>query len=54
MRMTDGTYSAMNQLMADCFNMNAVIDNLAYNLDYLYFNRIGDLVHHNMAHVMPV
>ena len=54
MRMTDGTYSAMNQLMADCFNMNAVIDNLAYNLDYLYFNRIGDIVHHNMAHVMPV
>ena len=54
MRMTDGTYNAMNKLMALCFDANAIVDNLAYNLDYLYFNRIGDIVHHQVAHVMPV
>lgn len=43
----------MNALAAMCFNANAVIDNLAYNLDYHYYNQIAEVVHLHVAHVMP-
>lgn len=53
MRMNIATYNKMNALVAMCFDANAVIDNLAYCLDYHYYNNIADVVHHNVAHVMP-
>ncbi len=53
MRMTLKSYNNMNALISLCFNANAVIDNLAYNLDYHYQNEIGKIVHLNVAHVMP-
>ena len=53
MRMSIDSYNKMNILLAKCFNANAVIDNLAYNLDYHYFNEIAKIVHLKVAHVMP-
>ena len=43
----------MNALAAMCFNANAIFDNLAYNLDYHYYNNIAQIVHLHVAHVMP-
>lgn len=53
MRMSINSYNKMNILLGKCFNANAVIDNLAYNLDYYYFNEIAKIVHLKVAHVMP-
>ena len=53
MRMSEESYSKMNQLLGKCFNANAVIDNLAYSLDYHYFNEIAKVVHLRVAHIMP-
>ena len=53
MRISDATYKQMNNLATLCFDANAIFDNLAYNLDYHYYNRIGKIVHLNIAHVMP-
>lgn len=43
----------MNQLATLCFDANAILDNLAYNLDFYYYNKIAHVVHLSMAHVMP-
>ena len=53
MRMSPSSYESMNELAALCFNANAVVDNLAYSLSYHYFNKIADVVHHHVAHMMP-
>ena len=43
----------MNALAAMCFDANAFIDNLAYSLDYHYYNKIAEVVHLHVAHIMP-
>lgn len=53
MRMSNDSYNSMNALTSMCFNANAIFDNLAYSLDYHFLTRIADIVHHNVAHVMP-
>ena len=53
MRMSNKSYNNMNALAAMCFDANAVIDNLAYNLDYYYYGNIAKVVHLHVAHVMP-
>ena len=53
MRMSNKTYNNMNALAAMCFDANAVIDNLAYSLDYHYYNKIAEVVHLHVAHIMP-
>jgi len=53
MRMSDATYNNLNTLTALCFDGNAIVDNLAYSLDYHYFNKIADVVHHSVAHIFP-
>lgn len=53
MRMSKESYDNMNALTALCFNANAIIDNLSYNLDYHYYTRIADVMHHHVAHIMP-
>ena len=37
MRMSEESYDKMNLLAGKCFDTNAVIDNLAYNLDFHYY-----------------
>lgn len=53
MRITPESYNNMNELTAFCFNANAIFDNLAYSLDYHYYNRIAHFVHYKVAHTMP-
>lgn len=53
MRMSEESYVKMNELVAKCFDANAVIDNLAYSLDFHYFNEIAKVVHLRVAHIMP-
>lgn len=53
MRMSEESYIKMNELVAKCFDANAVIDNLAYSLDFHYFNEIAKVVHLRVAHIMP-
>lgn len=53
MRITLDSYNNMNNIIAMCFNANAIVDNLAYNLDYYYYNNIAEVVHHHVAHIMP-
>lgn len=53
MRMSKDSYESMNKLIAILFDANAIIDNLAYSLDYHYYNKIANIVHHGVAHAMP-
>ena len=53
MRMSAKTYNEMNLLAGKCFNANAIVDNLAYCLDYHYYNEIAKVVHLRVAHVLP-
>ena len=53
MRMSNKSYNNMNALAAMCFDANAFIDNLAYSLDYHYYNKIAEVVHLHVAHIMP-
>ena len=53
MRMSKESYDRLNQLVGKCFNANAVVDNLAYCLDFHYFNEIGKVVHLCVAHKLP-
>lgn len=53
MRMSNKSYNNMNALAAMCFDANAIIDNLAYSLDYHYYNKIAEVVHLHVAHIMP-
>ena len=53
MRMSEESYLKMNELVAKCFDANAVIDNLAYSLDFHYFSEIAKVVHLRVAHIMP-
>ena len=53
MRMSNKSYNNMNTLAAMCFDANAVFDNLAYCLDYHYYNNAAKTVHLKVAHVMP-
>lgn len=53
MRMSQETYKNLNNLVGRCFNANAVVDNLAYCLDYHYFNEIAKIVHLRVAHLLP-
>ncbi len=54
MRMSVESYNKLNELAGKCFNANAVVDNLAYSLDYHYFNEIAKIVHLRVAHELPV
>ena len=53
MRMSNKSYNNMNALAAMCFDANAFIDNLAYSLDDHYYNKIAEVVHLHVAHIMP-
>ena len=53
MSMSNKSYNNMNALAAMCFDANASIDNLAYSLDYHYYNKIAEVVHLHVAHIMP-
>ena len=53
MRMSENSYKKMNKLAGECFNANAIIDNLAYSLEFHYFSEIAKIVHLCVAHVMP-
>lgn len=54
MRMSSESYSRMNALATKCFDANALVDNLAYNLEYNYYPNIAKVVHLNVAHVLPL
>ena len=53
MRMSLESYNKMNELAGKCFDANAVVDNLAYSLDYHYYNEIAKIVHLRVAHKLP-
>lgn len=53
MRISEQTYKQMNDLATLCFDANAILDNLAYNLDFYYYNKIARVVHLSIAHIMP-
>lgn len=53
MRMSLESYNKMNELAGKCFNANAIIDNLAYCLDFHYYNEIAKIVHLRVAHKLP-
>lgn len=50
MRLHEETYNALNELMKMCFEMNAVADNIYYNMANLYYNHSAELFHHSYAH----
>lgn len=54
MRMTVASYNNMNSLANMCFECNAIVDNLAYSLEYHFYNEIANIIHKNVAHVMPM
>lgn len=53
MRMSMESYNKLNELAGKCFDANAVVDNLAYSLDYHYYNEIAKIVHLRVAHKLP-
>jgi len=52
--MEQGTYDALNSLLQASFNLNAEADNFAYNLSYMQYGHMSDIVHHSYAHAFPV
>ena len=50
MRIHEETYNALNELTKMCFEMNAVADNIYYNMADLYS---AELFHHSYAHAWP-
>ena len=53
MRIHEETYNALNELTKMCFEMNAVADNIYYNMADLYYNHSAELFHHSYAHAWP-
>ena len=53
MRMSLESYNKMNELAGKFFDANAIVDNLAYNLDFYYYNEIAKIVHLRVAHKLP-
>lgn len=53
MRIHEETYNALNELAKMCFEMNAVADNIYYNMADLYYNHSAELFHHSYAHAWP-
>lgn len=52
-RISEETCAKMNSLATKCFELNAEFDNLAYSLEYNYFNQIANIIHYHIAHIMP-
>ena len=52
MRMSNESYNKMNDLAGKCFDANAVIDNLSYNLLFYYYNEIGNITDNNSNSVL--
>lgn len=50
MRLHEETYNALNELVKMCFEMNAVADNIYYNMANLYYNNSAEKFHHSYAH----
>lgn len=53
MRMSMESYNKLNELAGKCFNANAIVDNLAYSLDFHYYSEIAKIVHLRVAHKLP-
>lgn len=53
--MQDELNEMINKLMQSMFNANAIADNIAYQLENVFFMpNASDIVHHNFAHLFPV
>ena len=50
MRLHQETYDALNELIGMCFSMNAVADNIYYNMANAYYNHSAEKFHHSYAH----
>lgn len=53
MRISKETYDKLNELLKTYFESNAQADNFAYNLNFHYLNKMGDIYHHSFAHAFP-
>jgi len=53
MNISASTYSKCNELLGAFFDMNAVCDNVAYNLNFKELNHMGDIFHKSYAHLWP-
>ena len=53
MRLNLDTHNMMIKILTECFNANAMFDNIAYDLESKYLKNIADVIHHKVAHKMP-
>lgn len=42
-----------NIILGHMFELNAITDNVAYNFNFHYLNKMGDIYHHSYAHLFP-
>ena len=53
MQMSEETRTQLNHLLGLTFTCNAESDNIAYNIDYAHFPRVGKIYHEAWAHHFP-
>ena len=53
MYISEATYTALNHLLQQSFQMNSYTDNIAYNLGYRKMTNCEDIFHHKFAHAFP-
>ena len=53
MQMTKETEARLNDLLGLTFACNAESDNIAYNIDYAHYPKVGSIYHESWAHHFP-
>ena len=53
MDISEEAYKRCNAILGHMFDLNAICDNCAYNFNYHYYNKLGNIYHESYAHLFP-
>ena len=53
MDISDEAYRRSKMILGHMFELNSITDNVAYNMNFHYLNKMGDIYHLSFAHLFP-
>lgn len=53
MDISDEAYKRSKMILGHMFELNSITDNVAYNMNFHYLNKMGDIYHLSFAHLFP-
>ena len=53
MDISEEAYRRSNAILGHMFDLNGICDNVAYNMNFHYLNKMGDIYHLSYAHLFP-